>query len=79
MDHDDAAKDASKGSRSKRASRWGEIVVAAVAAVALGYNVASYDRKGPVEPGAAGSKQGHKAPAAAAAATGGGQPGQAGK
>ena len=76
MDHDDAGRDASGGRKNNRASRWGEIVVAAVAAVALGYNVASYERKGPVQRSAASTKQGHTLPAAATAS---GQPGQPGK
>lgn len=57
---------------NKRAFRWGAVVVAVLVAGAVGYNLVSRERAGPLNPDSAATQQHSPAPAA------GGQSGAAG-
>ncbi|MBS0343551.1 MAG: hypothetical protein JSS56_23860 [Proteobacteria bacterium] len=71
MDDDssnDSGQAANDGRDNKRAFRWGTIVAAVVAVVALGYNMVSNERASPLGRDAASTTQSHKVPAPAAPA-----------
>lgn len=65
-DYDDATQGRHDRRDNKRAFRWGAIAVAALVVLALGYNMVSHERAGPLGPDAATSTQRQQAPSPAA-------------
>lgn len=64
---DDATQARSDRRDNKRAFRWGAIAVAVLVVLALGYNMVSHERAGPLGPDAATSAQRHQPPSGPAA------------